>query len=58
MKRGLPQLLFLMYVNDLPSQVPGGLLLQYADNTTLICAAQDIQEAAILMNTHRSVISQ
>ena len=45
MRGGIPQgsalgpLLFLIYVNDLPSQVPGGLLLQYADDTTLICSA-------------------
>jgi len=37
-------LLFLTYVNNLPSQVSGGVLLQYADDTTLICFAPDTQE--------------
>ena len=50
MKGGIPQgialgpLLFLVYVNNLPSQVSGGVLLQYADDTTLICSAPDTQE--------------
>ena len=61
MRRGIPQgsalcpLLFLIYVNGLPSQVPGGLLLWYADDTTLICSAPDATE---LMNSHLEVISQ
>ena len=44
MKGGIPQgsalgpLLYLIYVNDIPSQVTGGLLLQYADDTTIICS--------------------
>jgi len=48
MKGGIPQgsalgpLLFLVYVNDLPSQVSG--VLQYANDTTLICSAPDTQE--------------
>ena len=47
-----------MYVNDLPSQVSGGVLLQYADDTTLICSAPDTQEVAVLMNSHLRVISK
>ena len=44
MRGGIPQgsalgpLLFLVYMNSLPSQVTQGLLLQYADDTTLICS--------------------
>ena len=64
MRGGMPQgsalgpLLFLIHVNDLPSQVPGGLLLQYADDTTLICSAPSVQDAVILMNSHLKIISQ
>jgi len=66
MKGGIPQgstlgsLLILVYVNDndLPSQVSGGILLQYADDTTLICSAPDTQETASLMNSHLRVISK
>ena len=54
----LGPLLFLIYVNELPSQVPGGLLLQYADDTTLICSSPSVQHAAILMNLHLKIISQ
>ena len=42
----------LVYVNDLPSQDSGGVLLQYADDTMLICSAPDTQEVAVLMNSH------
>ena len=31
-------LLFLIYMNSLPSQLTDGLLLQYADDTTVICS--------------------
>ena len=34
----LGPLLFLIYMNSLPSQVTQGLLLQYADDPTLICS--------------------
>ena len=47
---GIPQgsalwpLLFLIYVNDMPSQVSHGKLLQYADDTALICSGTDFAE--------------
>ena len=34
-------LLFLIYVNEMPSQVCHGKLLQYADDTALICLGTD-----------------
>ena len=44
MKGGIPQgsgtlgsLLFLIYMNYLPLQITDGVLVQYADDTTLIC---------------------
>jgi len=38
--------------------VPGGILLQYADDTTLICSAPHVQDVGALMNLHLMVISQ
>ena len=57
-QRPRSSILFLIYVNDLPSLVPGGLLLQYADDNTLICSAPDAAVAEALMNSHLEVISQ
>ena len=44
---GIPQgsalglLLFLIYVNDMPWQVKHGILVQFADDTCLICCGED-----------------
>ena len=62
MKGGIPQgsalgpLLFLIYMNTLPSTVNNGLLLQYADVTTIICAGPSPEAAADLMNQQLSLI--
>jgi len=38
--RAVP-LLFLIYVNDMPLQVRNGILVQFADDTSLICYGDD-----------------
>jgi len=48
---GIPQgstlgpLLFLVYVNIMPTVVEFGKLLQFADDTTLICSGPDVDTA-------------
>ena len=55
-KGGIPQgsalgpLLFLIYMNTLPSRIGEALLLQYADDTTLICSGSDPAATTSVMN--------
>ena len=46
----LGPLLFLIYINTLPSIVSDGILLQFADDTTLICCGDDPLTVATSMN--------
>ena len=62
MKGGIPQgsalspLLFLVYMNSLPSVISAGTLLQYADDTTLICSGANPTSTAITMNYQLQLI--
>ena len=64
MKGGIPQgsalgpLLFLIYMNNLPPQISQGLLLQYADDTALICSGPTPAKASTVMNSQLIVIQQ
>ena len=54
MKGGIPQgsalgpLLFVIYMNNLPLQITDGLLVQYADDTTLVFSRSTPAAAAVL----------
>ena len=62
MKGGIPQgsalgpLLFLVYMNTLPSIITAGTLLQYADDTTLICSGSTSTIVAATMNYQLQLI--
>lgn len=62
MKGGIPQgsalrpLLFLIYMNTLPSVISDALLLQYADDTTLVCSGPDPAATAYIMNQQLALI--
>ena len=62
MKAGIPQdsalgpLLFFIYVNTLPSRIGDALLLQYADDTTLVCSGPDPIATASIMNQQLALI--
>ena len=64
MKGGIPQgsaldpLLFLIYMNSLPSQLTDGLLLQYADDTTVICGGVDPAAVQTNMCSQLSLIQR
>ena len=53
---GIPQgsalgpLFFLVYVNDMPSQIKHGQLLQYADDTALLCSGANSGEVHRLLS--------
>ena len=51
------ELLFLIYVNQLPLQVTDRLLVQYADGTTLICCGPTPEAAAALLNSQLQLVS-
>ena len=62
-KGGIPQgsalgpLLFLVYVNAMPSVVEYGKLLQFADETTLICSGPDVDTVKEQLSHDLSLLS-
>ena len=61
---GIPQgsalgpLLFLVYVNQMPSQVSNGCLLQFADDTCLICSSDSPAKVAAMLQDDINALSQ
>ena len=64
MKGGVPQgsalgpLLFLIYMNALPLQITNGLLVQYADDTTLICSGSSVSDTAAVMTSQLQLVNK
>ena len=62
-KGGIPQgsalgpLLFLIYVNNMPKQVQHGPLLQFADDTCLICCGSSSERVSKLLSEDLSLLS-
>ena len=60
---GIPQgsalgpLLFLVYINQMPSQVSNGSLLQFADDTCLICSADSPNKVAAMLQDDINALS-
>ena len=52
----LGPLLFLIDMNDLPLQITDGVLVQYADDTTLMCSGSDPSVVVASMNTQLQLI--
>jgi len=52
----LEPLPFLIYINSLPDVVDDGVLLQYADDTTLICSGRNPVVAANKLNRQLQLI--
>lgn len=64
MKGGVPQgsalgpLLFLIYMNTLPLRITHGLLVQYADDTTLICSGPSVSDTADVMSSQLQLVNK
>ena len=52
----LGPLLFLIYMNNLPLQITDGLLVQYADDTTLVCSGSTPSAAAAVLNSQLKLV--
>lgn len=59
MRGGIPQgsaLLFMIYMNNLPLQITDGLLVQYADDITLVCSGSTPSAAAAVLNSQLKLV--
>ena len=56
MKGGIPQGSALIYMNSFPSQLTNGLLLQYADDMTIICSGITPAAVQTIMCSQLSLI--